>query len=319
MPDSARTSLSHLKFRHLMLVDSLVELGTLHKAAARLNISQPAASGMLIDLENLVGFALFERNQRGTQVTPHGIQLLDKVRTLLHEFDDLTVALEQVRMGHTPALRVGLVPQAYATHLPVVIETFRARRGGTVRAEEGTSRQLLERLLEGDLDCVIGRLPASGLLKESDVARLEFENLYTEQICVVAGMASASEDPGPPYTLEWLGSREWVLQRRDSSVRNAFSEMFMRQGLVPPSAVVETTNYMQSLALVVRSPYYTVAPRDAAKVQQRLGLARILDWTMDVAPMQVSFIHRRASRASTHVALFRDCFRQAVQDAKPPA
>lgn len=302
-----------------MLVDSLVELGTLHKAAARLNISQPAASAMLNDLEGLVGFPLFERDQRGAHVTPQGQQLLDKVRTLLHEFDDFTGALERVRSGHTPALRVGLVPQAYATHLPVAIEAFRERGGTTVRAEEGTSRQLLQRLLAGDLDCVIGRLPSTGLPEDSHMERLEFEDLYAEQICVVAGTASGSDDPGPPYTLEWLAAREWVLQRRDSSVRNAFSEMFLRRGLVPPSPVVETTNYMQSLALLVRSPYYTVAPRDAANVQQRLGHARILDMTVDVAPMQVSFIHRRACQASTQLALFRDCFRQSVQGARPVA
>jgi DNA-binding transcriptional LysR family regulator len=59
-------SLSHLKLRHLMLVDYLMEHGTLHEAAKLLSISQPAATGMLNDLARLPGLVLFTRSRSGT-------------------------------------------------------------------------------------------------------------------------------------------------------------------------------------------------------------------------------------------------------------
>ena len=71
-------SLSHLKFRHLMLVEFLVRHGTLHKAARLLNISQPAATGMLNDLEQLLGISLFTRSRLGVAPTPSAQALLAK-------------------------------------------------------------------------------------------------------------------------------------------------------------------------------------------------------------------------------------------------
>jgi DNA-binding transcriptional LysR family regulator len=49
-----------------MLVDYLMEHGTLHEAAKLLSISQPAATGMLNDLARLPGLVLFTRSRSGT-------------------------------------------------------------------------------------------------------------------------------------------------------------------------------------------------------------------------------------------------------------
>ena len=313
MTETVRTSLSHLKMRHLLLVSALHELGTLHKAARRLCISQPAASAMLSDLEGVLGFALFERSHRGVQFTAQGGRLLDKIQLLIEEFDDFGRAVERARQGESAVLRVGLVPQAYATYLPGAIDGFRKAGGSLIRAEEGTARQLLGRLLGGELDCVIGRLPASALPAEWDIGSLVFENLYAEEICIVAGALSFDEHA--PCTYEFLASREWVLQRRDSSVRAAFSEAFLRHGLKPPTPVVETTNYMQSLALAAKSPYYTVAPRRPAQAQQALGLAKVLDFDLGVLPLQVSFIHRKAAGTGRQIETFKACFRHSVSAA----
>jgi DNA-binding transcriptional LysR family regulator len=77
----------------LQLVDHLVTHRTLHKAARLLSISQPAATGMLNDLEQLLGLQLFTRSRQGMTPTPATWALLDKVRTLLNEFTDLTATL----------------------------------------------------------------------------------------------------------------------------------------------------------------------------------------------------------------------------------
>jgi DNA-binding transcriptional LysR family regulator len=296
-----------------MLVSALQSLGTVHKAAQALHISQPAASAMLTDLEGFLGFALFERSHRGVQLTTNGGRLLDKVRLLLNDFDDFGRAIERVRQGDAPVLRVGLVPQAYATYLPSAIESFRRTGGAMIRAEEGTARQLLESLLAGNLDCVIGRLPATDLPSDWDVASLSFKNLYSEEICIVAGALSRVLDDSP-CTFGWLASQQWVLQRRDSSVRMALNEAFLRNGVTPPTPIIETTNYMQSLALAAKSTCYTVAPRRAAKAQEALGLATVVDIDLGVSPMQVSFIQRNSDRDTEQIRLFHQSFREAVAD-----
>lgn len=312
MRKPSQMSLSHLKFRHLMLIRLLHDLGTVHKAAQALNLSQPAATAMLSDVESLMGFALFERSHRGAQITNQGRLLLDTVTRMLNEFQDFGRAIDHIKQGREPLLRVGVVPQAYATYLPQAIASFHAQGGTQVHTEEGTGRQLLSELLAGNLDCVIGRMPAA-VPQTWDLSAVSFENLYAEDVCIVAGLGC----PAPPRTRSpyaWLAARDWVLQRRDSSVRAALNEAFLRAGVQPPAPMVETTNYIQSLSLAAKMAVFTVAPRSPAEMQQQSGAVRILKIDLQVSPMQVSFIHRNASGESRQVMLFRDCFRQAVQD-----
>ena len=308
----SRSALYHLKFRQLVLIDRLVELGTLHKAARALNVSQPAATAMLSDLEATFGFRLFDRSHRGVRPTANGQRMLDSVRTLLHEFHAFAETVQRVGEGRERMLRMGVVPQAFATYLPRTIERFRALGGCAVKTQEGTAMQLLGLLWDGHLDGVIGRLPSAGLPDGMDAARLRFENLYAESICIVAGNHPAIPDP-LPNDCEGLARQPWVLQRRDSSVRQALNAAFLRQGLQPPTPVVETTNYLQSLLLVAHAGYFTIAPRSPSLRQQEAGAVRILEIDLDLPPMQVSFICRSASDENAQLNLFRESFRAVVQ------
>lgn len=304
-------SLSHLKFRHLMLVDFLVRHGTLHKAARLLNISQPAATGMLNDLEQLLGISLFTRSRLGVAPTPAVHALLDKARTLLNEFNDFATAVGRAAQGRDMVLRVGVVPQAFVAYMPQTIEIFRSRGGGALRAQEGTARQLLDLLLDGQLDCVIGRLPSDGLPEGRLASDLSMEPVYRDEVCLVAR-------PAHPILairrigFERLAQEQWVLQRRDSSVRRALAEAFLREGLLPPDPAVETTTYIQNLAVVAQSNLLSIAPRRAAEQQARLGQIAIIDFKLHVEPMQVNMLVRAGSGPNAMLNLFRAALLESV-------
>lgn len=304
MPAHSPMALSHLKFRHLMLVDFLVRHGTLHKAADMLSISQPAATGMLNDLEQLLGIQLFTRSRKGMAPTPAAQLLLDKVRTMLNEFEDLTTAIDRVAHGRDTVLRIGVVPQAFVAYMPQAIDRFRSAGGCALRTQEGTARQLLKSLFEGQLDCVIGRLPSDGLPEGQLAADLAMYPLYREEVCLVArtGHPILAEET---LSFARIAQEDWVLQRRDSSVRRALAEAFLREGLLPPDPAVETTTYIQNIAVVARSGLLSIAPRRAAELQQALGQIVILDFPLGVEPMQVNMLVRSASRHNAMLERFR--------------
>jgi DNA-binding transcriptional LysR family regulator len=304
-------TLSHLKYRHLMLIVHLAEHGTVHKAAQHLGISQPAATAMLNDLEALVGLRLFERSSRGVVPSEQARPILDCARTMLNEFSNFAATAGRIADGRQRVLRVGVVPQAYVTYLPKAIEGFRAAGGCAVRAVEGTSQQLLTQLLEGSLDCVIGRLPSGGLAEKGSLSSLAYVDLYDEEICIAVS-ADHEESKLAALTYPDLTKREWVLQRRDSSVRHALNEAFLRHGVAVPEPVLETANYMQSLAVVQATQYFTVAPRQAVETQQQLGLVKVVSFSLDIAPMQVSFINRMTGEADPTIALFKEVVARAV-------
>lgn len=304
-------SLSHLKLRHLMLIDFLIAHGTIHRAAKLLSITQPAATAMLNDLERLLGLPLFVRSRRGVVPTTAARTLHDKVRLLLNEFGELTATVQRLSEGREPVLRVGVVPQAFVVHMPQAIERFRAGGGCALRTEEGTTQQLLERLFEGNLDCFIGRLPIDGLPEGRLSTEISVSPLYHDEVCVVAR---------PGHTIltakrlgfSQLAEAQWVLQRRDSSVRRAFSEAFMRAGMLPPEPAVETATYNQNLAVVAHSNLLSVVPRSAAEQHQTLGLITILKLSLDVQPMQVNMLTRASSVDNAMLARFREALIESV-------
>lgn len=310
-------SLSHLKFRHLMLIVLLVDLGTLHRAAQALNVSQPAVTGMLNDLERLLGLVLFERGRQGVAPTAATRTLVGRCRLMLSEFDDLVVTINRASAGEPELLRVGIVPQAFVAFFPQTVERFRRRGGCALQAREGTARQLLDALLKGEIDCVVGRLPAGGSSEDPGIAPLRFVKLYEEDICIVAGAGHPLCTATRP-TFEALAACDWVLQRPDSSVRGALAEAFLRQGHRLPAPIVESATYIQSLSLVANSAFLTVAPRRAAERQAALGLVRIVDVRLNVSPMQVGLITRQSATQLPAVALFQTCFVESVDAVDAP-
>lgn len=306
-------SLSHLKFRHLVLVLHLLEFRNLHKAAQHLNISQPAASAMLANLESLLGLKLFERNRQGVVATKEAFALAERARSMVNEFDALVQSVERLRETSLPLLRVGVVPQAFADFLPEAFARFRKNGGcAALKTQEGTARQLVCLLFEGLLDCVVGRLASGSLTTGQDMTELSFTPLYDEQICVIEGTA---ERPVNRPSYAKLAQREWVLQRRDSSVRRELADAFLRRGHMLPEPVVETTNYLQNLSVVGKSNYCSVAPRRAVDMYLQLGSVRIVNIPLDIAPMPVSFIMRKTSSSNANLALLRDCFLHVAQSS----
>ncbi|MPS30092.1 LysR substrate-binding domain-containing protein [Pigmentiphaga sp.] len=305
-------SLSHLKFRQLMLIDLLVRHGTLHKAARHLAISQPAATAMLNDLEALLGVSLFLRGRQGVVPTPATHALLGRCRTILNEFDEWVSNVADVAQGQLPVLRVGVVAQAYLAYLPHAIEFFLEAGGTPIQTREGTGRALIDALLNGELECVIGRLPNDGLASSPEFSQLDFVPLYTDQISVVAHPAHPLVDRAQ-VSYQDLVDHKWVLQRRDSSVRRAFAEGFTQRGLRPPEPLVETSSFIQNLTVVAHSSLLTVAPQRAARFQENLGIVRLIDADLDLAPMHVSFISRKTAARNPMLTRFRESFVRSLE------
>lgn len=311
MTQRSRAALSHLKFRHLALIEYLLQDGTLRKAARRLSISQPAATAMLTDVETLLGVKLFTRDRQGVAPTPQTLALAPRLRVLLNDFDELGAMLDRLDTGENEVLRVGVVPQAFTVLLPPAVERFRQAGGCYLRTSEGSAQDLLERLLAGDLDCVLGRLPPDMAAQGRDAASLSFINLYEDDVCVVCGPdhpATRLKKPG--YAS--LAQCDWVLQRPSSSVRRALTEAFLRQGLVLPHPVVETPTYIQALDIVASAKLLTAAPRRTAMAYADTGRARVLDLALRVAPMQVCLIVRKSAEQHPQIVRFRAAFEEAA-------
>src|SRR5437868_6925656 len=81
--------LSRLRFRHLQLIAVIERSGSISASAAVLNVTQPALSKALKEVEALLGFRLFDRGARGLQKTVQGEIVMHGAILLLRELAHL--------------------------------------------------------------------------------------------------------------------------------------------------------------------------------------------------------------------------------------
>jgi DNA-binding transcriptional LysR family regulator len=225
-----------LRLRHLELLVALVEVGTMRAAAARLHLSQPAISKMLLEAEDALGARLFERSRQGVEATACGVAAVHRARVVLGELAHARDEVEAIHRGASAVLRVGTFSVTAA--VPAAVVRLRRRMpGAAVRLHEGRVRELIQRLLDGELDCVFGAL-TTDLLTSDMLRSLQSEVLLHDQLCV---LAAASNPAWRRRRLRWIHLKDaaWVAPPKDTLVRQAFMTAFLNEGIDPPEPVIE--------------------------------------------------------------------------------
>jgi LysR family pca operon transcriptional activator len=167
-----------VKLRHIACFLEVARLGSMVRAADALNMSQPAATKTIQELEEILGAQLFDRSRRNLFLTPAGEQFQ---RYAASSMSALKQGIDSVRLTDRDSIvRVGALPTVSARILPPAV--MRLAETGQVRTRivTGPNDYLLSLLRAGEVDLVIGRMAEPG-----DIAGLSFEHLYSEQVVFV--------------------------------------------------------------------------------------------------------------------------------------
>ena len=259
-------TLSRLKLRQLALVLALIETKTMHRAAESLNLSQPAATKLLQEIERTLGVSLFERQPRGMVPTVYGLAAGRHARLLLRDLNRLQQEMEGLKRGIEGTVQLGAVMAA----VPQLVAGALARLGQahpTLRVSllTDTSDGLLAELHAGRLDVVVGR-PISKRDRES----LTWEPLVDEEIRIVVGTGNPLlEQEG--LTLADLARETWVLQPASTPMRQAIEAAFAKVGLDLPHHSVETVSMLATASLLARTSMIGAVPDSIASYFIALG------------------------------------------------
>ena len=141
-----------MNLRYLQTFVSIAEAGSIARAGARLNVSQPAASRQVLALEAELGVRLFDRIGRRLRLTSEGEDLLRQSRRLLVEADLLKARARALKGGHTGVLRVGATPMVIENTLSVFLSQYQLSHPGVdVHFVEDGGLHLQRRLEHGDV------------------------------------------------------------------------------------------------------------------------------------------------------------------------
>jgi LysR family transcriptional regulator, cyn operon transcriptional activator len=135
---------------------AIVDNAGVARAAARLNLTQSAASRQIQALENELGLQLFARIGRNVRLTREGEDLLLRSRRLLADVAALGERASALKRGDVGVLRLGATPQVIETLLAGLLPRYRKRHSGVeVHLVEDGGTRLPTRLEHGDIDLAI--------------------------------------------------------------------------------------------------------------------------------------------------------------------
>lgn len=247
--------ISRLKLRQLKLMVAIAETGTLKAASDALGMSQPAATQSLKELEQALGCELFIRGNRGVRPTHYGLVLIRHARSILSHIRHAGEELADLESGAGGRVIVGTLLASSALVLPRAIMELRAARPNVVvKVIEGTNDILMPRLINGDIDMVVGRL-----LEHEYRRGVEQNFLYNEDIV----MFTAPTHPlahREALTLKDLVDCAWVLPPIETTLRAQLEKLFFDAGLMPPQCAVESTSWLSNLYLWRNTNLVGVAP-----------------------------------------------------------
>jgi DNA-binding transcriptional LysR family regulator len=274
MTSNADYLVRRLRVRHLELLVALADAGTLRAAAIRLHLSQPALSKMLGEIETGFGARLFERSPQGVRANALGDAVVYRARVMLGELSRGKDEVDALRTGATGVLRVGTLSVTSAVP-KAVVHLRRGLPAARVQILEGRVRELIQRLLDGELDCVFGAITPE-LLTSDLLPQLRPEVLLEDELCVLCG---ADHPLARRRRLHWadLRTAAWVAPPKDTLVRQAFMTAFLNGGLEPPEPAIEVLSSVSVGSLLRMDPALLGAVRleHAQDELSRTGLRRL--------------------------------------------
>lgn len=236
-----------LRFRHLRLLKEVQARGSLRAAALALNLTQPALSKALTEIEDAFGFALFARAARGLTPTARGEVVLRGATLLLEQLTHLRS--EAVTADRFVAnIRIGAPPFVAQAYLSDVIAKL-VQREEPVRVQLMEDRVpfLIRALQQGELDALITTFPQQMLASDADA--FEYVNLFEVQFAVVA---AAAHPLIRSRRVDWarLSREPWVMPAEGSMGRKLIEQCFTHAGVPVPLPVIEATSPITSVQLV---------------------------------------------------------------------
>ncbi len=234
-----------LKFSQLRLLAVLRETGQIGAAAQQLGMTQPAASRLLAQLEEMIGAPIFKRHARGVSLTEAGAIMADQAVRTLRELDLSQARVLQAVQGTRGLVRIGSVTgPSLELVLPLVREMRVSAPAVELAVQVDTSDKLAEALLARDLDFYVGRIPDGVNAQPFAVVDIGDEPiaLVVREDHPLTRVANLTLDQCVEY--------DWVSQPPGGLLRRTAEDYLLSRGLRLPRRMMGTASTLFTLALI---------------------------------------------------------------------
>ena len=270
-------------------------------AARALNLTQPAVTQAIKELEMLHGVQLFHRGTAGVTPTIFGEALEKRARVIYFEIERAGHELEQIRDGAKGVVSIAISTAAALDVLPPAFKHFRKSYPHVeLRLNEASIPATLPRLVSGEVEFIVSQV-LPGSLPDWDV-----RVLY--KTSMIAAVRAGHPILGSAYGLD-LPAAEWLLPYDDESGPALVKQLFSGGYLRPPSQIVTCTSTAMGLRLVGSSDLIGVFVKTMVTREfPHYGLVE-LPLPQALAPLEVCVVTRHNAVLTPAAQNFLDCLR----------
>jgi DNA-binding transcriptional LysR family regulator len=293
-----------------MLIIAIGEGGNIHKAAQMMNMSQPAASRLLNDIENIIGAALFDRLPRGVRANRYGEAMIRHARIALASLGEAASEIDLLKSGQTGLVTVGSIEGPAIGFVPRAIAQV-VRRDPLIRVQlqVDTSEKLLLALCDGNLELIVGRLG------RGDQSSFDYECLADEPVCAAVRPDHPLLQQGHLSLLD-LAEAPWIVPPASHELRHRFDLMFRESGTACPRQIIEAESNLVTIRLLEETDHVAVLQREAAKYYAARELVSILPIRLPCRTDSYGIITRKGRVPSPSVSLVRDALAAAAAELR---
>jgi DNA-binding transcriptional LysR family regulator len=235
-------------------------------AAATSGMSQPGIHRAVRELEQISGQVLAERRGRGMMLTTAG-QAMARAMRLANAEIAAGIAEARGESHSSGRITIGAMPLSRALVVPQALATFIRHSPGTViDVVEGSWRELIEPLLDGIIDIMIGAL------RDEPPPGVQQEPLFTDRAAVFGRKGHPLA--GRRVSQAQLRSQAWVIGPQGTPLRHHWEALFY--GDLPP-VPVECGSVMVIRGLVLESDLLTLLSPDQIAVELEAGMLEQID------------------------------------------
>jgi DNA-binding transcriptional LysR family regulator len=300
-----------MKLQDLHVLMTVLQAGSMGKAAQRLNTTQPNISRSIADLEHALGVRLLDRHRQGVEPTKYGRALLDCGVAV---FDDLRQGVKNIEFLADPTageVRIGSIPPLAASFVSAIADRLSRRHPRIVFHVLSTHTELLHReLSERNVDLLVTQ--RVGPLADDE---LGFEKLYDDSYAVVTG-------PQNPWVrrrkieLAELVNEMWALPPPDSALGAVFEKAFRACGLDYPRTGVFSVPADVRVSLLATGRYLSIFSTSRLKFPTTRPQIKVLPVELPLAPVPIGILTLKNRTLSPVAQLFIEHAREV---AKPLA
>ncbi len=293
-----------LRLRDLHVFFTVVQHGSMAKAAAHLGVSPPAVSEIIANLEHALGVRLLDRHQRGIEPTIYGQALLKRSTVA---FDELKQGIRDIESLADPMIgeiRLGCAESMAAAMLPPIILRFSQKYPRiALHVMDVVAPKLdLPELRERRLDLVLARFIRPLAREEDD---LNVEIIFHDEMVVAAGMQSRWARRHK-IDLAELANEPWILPPPASWNYINMAEAFRARGLDMPKTWLVTFSVHLRAALLPSGPYITAFPASVLRFNPGLAGLKVLPVALPARPWPVAIVTLKHRMLSPVVDRFID-------------